>query len=281
MSGRSDGQRNTVRHRTAIQLPLLLLLGSLTFIPLSHARAETRVFNAHGEHRMGDRDTHEEAVRLTTESAKRNALGQVARYLESMTLVDGTNVREKAIHTYTAGLLVLDQQTNTVLDGNTVVAKVDGVAQIDTDEVSQAIPALGENEDPRVQLVSLKQDEQNSFYPSDQYWIGKGQGDLAKGRIVCQRVSELSARTDLAKQIRVMVKEHMVDRIRERSGRDAEQDIELTREEIVQEYLLGVKIVDRQIDEEQKICTATAVMLKSPMQPKQPSDRETSSSSSP
>ena len=109
-------------------------------------------------------------------------------------------------------------------------------------------------------------------YSSDRYWIGKGQGDLGKGAIVCQRVSELSARTDLAKQIRVMVKEHMVDRVRERSGRETEQDIELTREEIVQEYLLGVKIVDRQIDEEHKICTATAVMLKSPMQPKQASD---------
>ncbi len=123
-------------------------------------------------------------------------------------------------------------------------------------------------------------DELKSGYSSDQYWIGKGQGDLAKGKIVCQRVSELSARTDLAKQIRVMVKEHMVDRVRERSGRDAEQDIELTREEIVQEYLLGVKIVDRRIDEENKICTATAVMLKTPMQPKQPSDTKTSPASS-
>jgi len=109
-------------------------------------------------------------------------------------------------------------------------------------------------------------------YSSDQYWIGKGQGDLAKGKVVCQRVSDLSARTDLAKQIRVMVKEHMVDRVRERSGRESEQDIELTREEIVQEYLLGVKIVDRQIDEENKICTATAVMPKTPMQPKQAPD---------
>ena len=34
-------------------------------------------------------------------------------------------------------------------------------------------------------------------YSSDQYWIGKGQGDLTKGKAVCQRVSELSARTDL------------------------------------------------------------------------------------
>ncbi len=114
-------------------------------------------------------------------------------------------------------------------------------------------------------------------YSSDQYWIGKGQGDLTKGKLVCQRVSELSARTDLAKQIRVLVKEHMIDRVRERSGRESEQDIELTREEIVQEYLQDVKIVDRRVDEEQKICTATAVMPKSRIAPKPaPDTTETS-----
>jgi hypothetical protein len=100
-------------------------------------------------------------------------------------------------------------------------------------------------------------------YSPDQYVIGVGQGDMSKGPIVCQRVSELSARTDLAKQIRIFVKEHMVDRIRERSGKAADQDVELTREEIVQEYLQGVKIVDRQIDEDKQICTATAVMPRS------------------
>jgi len=114
-------------------------------------------------------------------------------------------------------------------------------------------------------------------YSPDRYWIGKGQGDLAKGKAVCQRVSELSARTDLAKQIRVMVKEHMVDRVRERSGRETEQDIELTREEIVQEYLQGVRIVDRQIDEENKACYATAVMLREPMRPKQAPDSDPAS----
>lgn len=112
-------------------------------------------------------------------------------------------------------------------------------------------------------------------YSSTRYWIGKGQGDLVKGKAVCQRVSELSARTDLAKQIRVMVKEHMVDRVRERSGRETESDIELTREELVQEYLQGVKIVDRQIDEANKVCTATAVMLKTPLQQKQATDADT------
>ena len=115
--------------------------------------------------------------------------------------------------------------------------------------------------------------ENGGHYPKEQYLIGKGQGDLSKGKMVCQRVSELSARTDLAKQIRVMVKEHMVDRTRERTGREAEQDIELTREEIVQEYLQDVKIVDRQIDEDGKTCSATAVMPKSQIQPKPAPDR--------
>lgn len=110
--------------------------------------------------------------------------------------------------------------------------------------------------------------EERSSYSPDQYLIGKGQGDMSKGAITCQRVSELSARSDIAKQIRILVKEHMVDRVRERTGRDAEQDIEVTREEIVQEYLQGVKIVDRQVDEATKTCSATAVMSKSQIQPK-------------
>lgn len=70
-------------------------------------------------------------------------------------------------------------------------------------------------------------------YPRDRYVIGAGYGDLTKGVLVCRRVAELSARTDLAKQIRVMVKERMVDRVRERSRRDVERDIELKREEVV------------------------------------------------
>ena len=91
---------------------------------------------------------------------------------------------------------------------------------------------------------------------------------MVKGRIICQRVSELSARSDLAKHIRILVKEHMVDRVRERTGGAAEQDVEVTREEIVQEYLQGVKIIDRQIDEDGKTCSATAVMPKNQVQPK-------------
>ena len=115
--------------------------------------------------------------------------------------------------------------------------------------------------------------EDRTSYSGDHYLIGHGQGDMAKGPIICQRVSELSARNDLAKQIRILVKEHMVDRVRERSGREVEQDIDLTREEIVQEYLQGVKIVDRRIDEGSKTCSATAVMPKSQIQPTPAPDR--------
>lgn len=114
----------------------------------------------------------------------------------------------------------------------------------------------------------------NGAYSSDRYWIGRGQGDLTKGKVVCQRVSELSARTDLAKQIRVLVKEHLIDRVRERSGRESEQDIELTREEIVQEYLQDVKIVERRIDEENKTCAATAIMPKNRVRLNPASDQD-------
>lgn len=102
---------------------------------------------------------------------------------------------------------------------------------------------------------------------------GQGQGDLSKGTLVCQRVSELAARADIAKQIRVLVKEHATDRLRERTGREAEQDIEVVREEIVQEYLQGVRIVERRTDDAAKTCSATAVMPK----PRPPAPTSTSS----
>ena len=53
-----------------------------------------------------------------------------------------------------------------------------------------------------------------------------------------------------------------------RSGREPKQDIELTCEEFIQEYLQGGKIVDYQFDEERKACSATAVMPNGWVQPK-------------
>ncbi len=121
--------------------------------------AEVRVVTAQGEYRMGDRDTRVDAIRLATEAAKRNALEQVAIYLESITIVDGMDVTKDEIRTYTAGLvLVLEQKTDTTLNGDSIVVRTDLVAQIDTEEVRQAIAALRENEDARHQLVSLQQE---------------------------------------------------------------------------------------------------------------------------
>jgi uncharacterized membrane protein YgcG len=149
---------SAVPHSKALTLSLVTLFMSLFAWP-AITLAEIRVVTAQGEHRMGDRDTREDALRLATEAAKRNALEQVAVYLESITIIDGLDVTKDEIRTYTAGLvLVLDQATNTILDGNTVVVKTDLVAQIDTEEVRQAIAALRENEDARHQLIALQRE---------------------------------------------------------------------------------------------------------------------------
>ncbi len=145
-------------HSSLQGLALCALL-AIPFLWPTVTLAEIRVVTAQGEHRMGDRDTKEDAVHLATAAAKRNALEQVAVYLESITVVDGLDVTKDEIRTYTAGIvLVLEQTTNTTLDGDTVVVRTNLVAQIDTDEVQQAIAALRENEDARHQLVALRQE---------------------------------------------------------------------------------------------------------------------------
>jgi predicted component of type VI protein secretion system len=145
---------------TSYQL-IVLFLALAVFIAAAPALADIRVVNAQGEYRMGDRDTREDAIRIATEAAKRNALEQVATYLESVTVVSDMDVTRDEIRTYTAGLvLVLNQQIATTLDGDVVVVKVDLLAQMDTDEVARAIVALRENEDARTQLVALKQENE-------------------------------------------------------------------------------------------------------------------------
>jgi hypothetical protein len=138
------------------------LLPSLTFclffvLSTVSVSAEVRVISSQGEFRMGDRDTREAAMRLATEAARRNALEQVATYLESVTVVEGDDITKDEITTYTAGLiLVLDQQANVWIDGDSIVVTVDLTSQIDTEEVAQAILALRENESARHQLTTLK-----------------------------------------------------------------------------------------------------------------------------
>jgi hypothetical protein len=121
------------------------------------ASADVRVIASQGEFRMGDRDTREDAMRLATEAAKRNALEQVATYLESVTVAEGTDITKDEIRTYTAGLiLVLDQQASLRLDGDNMVVTVNLTSQIDTDEVAQAILVLRENESARHELATLQ-----------------------------------------------------------------------------------------------------------------------------
>ena len=116
-----------------------------------------RVVTATGEYRMGDHDTRTDAVRLAVEAAKREALEQVATYLESVTEVQNMDVTRDDIRTYTAGIvMVLDQKITTTLEGETVVIRADLTAQVDPNEVAHAITALRENESAKTELAALR-----------------------------------------------------------------------------------------------------------------------------
>lgn len=118
---------------------------------------DLKVVTASGEYRMGDHDTRADAVRLAVDAAKRQALEQVATYLESVTEVRNLDVTRDEIRTYTAGIvMVLDQKISTQLDGQTVVIHADLTAQVDPNEVAQAITALRENESAKPELLALR-----------------------------------------------------------------------------------------------------------------------------
>jgi uncharacterized membrane protein YgcG len=119
--------------------------------------ANVRIVTASGEYQMGDHDTRADAVRLAVEAAKRQALEQVATYLESVTEMKNMDVTRDDIRTYTAGIvMVLDQKISTRLDGDTVIIHADLTAQVDPKEVAQAIETLRENESAKTELASLR-----------------------------------------------------------------------------------------------------------------------------
>jgi hypothetical protein len=101
----------------------------------------------------------------------------------------------------------------------------------------------------------------------DGYVRATGYGNLAKGLYLCQHSAELAARVELSKLVRVKVTERSTDRIRERTGKEAEQDIEVVREGLVNEVLSDVRIVDRKIDKEAGTCSSTAVIPKKNLTP--------------
>lgn len=99
-------------------------------------------------------------------------------------------------------------------------------------------------------------------YPESDFLIATGHGDLTQGALGCERVSDTVARMELAKQIRVLVKEHALDRMREQTGKSIEQDIEIVIEEFTSELLQDAKIVNRTVDKASGTCYSTAVMPK-------------------
>ncbi|HKY71366.1 MAG TPA: hypothetical protein VJL88_05555, partial [Nitrospira sp.] len=116
-----------------------------------------RVVTATVEYRMGEHDTRTDATRMAIEAAKRQALEQVATYLESVTEVKNLDVTRDEIRTYTAGVItVLNQQTSTRLENGVAVIHVDLTAQADQDEVILAINALRNNELAAQELTSLR-----------------------------------------------------------------------------------------------------------------------------
>ena len=85
-----------------------------------------RTVTASGEYRMGDHDTKSDAVRLAIEAAKKDALEQVATYLESVTEVRNMDLTRDDIRSYTAGIVnVLEQTITTRLEDETVVIRAD------------------------------------------------------------------------------------------------------------------------------------------------------------
>jgi hypothetical protein len=99
--------------------------------------------------------------------------------------------------------------------------------------------------------------------PSDgEYIRATGYGNLARGLYLCQHSADLAARVELSKLVHVKVTERSTDRIRERTGKEAEQDIEVVREGLVDEVLSEVRIVDRKVDKEAATCSSIAMIPK-------------------
>jgi len=119
--------------------------------------AAVRTVTASGEYRMGDHDTRTDAIRLAIEAAKKDALEQVATYLENVTEVRDMDVTRDDIRSYTAGIVkVVEQEITTRLEDETVVIRADLTAEIDAHEVAQAIAALRENESAKQELLALR-----------------------------------------------------------------------------------------------------------------------------
>jgi hypothetical protein len=125
--------------------------------PKGQAQPAIRVVTVSSDYRMGAHDTPTTAVRMAIQSAKRQALEQVASYLESVTEIRNLDVTRDELRAYSAGsVTVLDQQISTRTDNGAAVIHVDLTAQVDRNEAVQAIMALRENESAKQELIALR-----------------------------------------------------------------------------------------------------------------------------
>ncbi|HJT22279.1 MAG TPA: hypothetical protein VJ746_17540 [Nitrospira sp.] len=148
-------------------------------------------------------------------------------------------------------------------------------AQADNQSAS-SVPISGEAVQPSPRkTVEIPASE---IGPADgEYIWATGYGNLAKGLFLCQHSADLAARVELSKLVRVQVKEKSVDRIREKTGKDAEQDIEVVREALVDEVLTDVRIVDRKVNQEAGTCASTAMIPRRNLFPTSNADTRISS----
>jgi len=127
--------------------------------------------------------------------------------------------------------------------------------QASTPGDTTANPALSVEKGAQIPLAEIG--------PSDgEYIRATGYGNLTRGPYLCQHSADLAARVELSKLVRVKVTERSTDRIRERTGKEAEQDIEVVREGLVDEVLSDVRIVDRKVDKEAGTCSSIAMIPK-------------------
>jgi len=119
--------------------------------------ADSRIVTASGEYRLGDHDTRTDGARLAVEAAKKDALEQVATYLESVTEVRDMNLTRDDIRSYTAGIVkVLEETVTTRVENESIVIRAELTAEIDPHEVAQAIAAFLENDSAAQELMALR-----------------------------------------------------------------------------------------------------------------------------
>jgi len=133
----------------------------------------------------------------------------------------------------------------------------------DSQSLTQASTPVDTTADPSPSVKKGVQTPSAEVDPSDSEYIrATGYGNLARGLYLCQHSADLAARVELSKLARVKVTERSTDRIRERTGKEAEQDIEVIREGLVDEVLTDVRIVDRTVDKEAGTCSSIAMIPK-------------------